>query len=122
VHHITLSANLQELKCMGRVFTTMFEFNNEQHIAMVTVGENQRKLQQYQVQLFNQEFHHLIPGGKFVFTAADHAVPASIQGQAASALFYSVRFAIEEHLRLRPTATANEEIINAVKHDSDRDS
>ena len=97
----------------------MFEFENEQHIAMVTVCEEQAGSSKYQVQLFNQEFYHLIPDGKFNYSSVDNSLPAPIKNQAAEALLFAVQAAINMHLHLRPTTA--EELINTVKHDSDRD-
>ena len=90
---------------MGRVFTTMFEFKGEQHVAVVTVCEEQPGQTDYKVRLMNKEFYHFIPEGIINFTSNDSSLPHSIQTQVAAELFLSVKTAIRDYLSQSTTVS-----------------
>jgi hypothetical protein len=105
---------------MGRVFTTMFDFKGEQHVAMVTVCEESNGQQDFQVQLFNQELFNLIPEGKLTYTSNDNLLPASLKTEAAVELFLSVKSVIHQHLCASPTVE-REKTLTGVSNDSNTD-
>lgn len=89
---------------MGRVFTTIVEFNGGQHVAMVTVSDKQGEQKNIQVQLFNKELFSLIPEGKFVYSNNDNALSPTNDNPAAIKLILLIKKAINEHLIVGPIA------------------
>ena len=89
---------------MGRIFTTLFEFKNEKHVAMVSVSEEEAGRPELNVRLLNQELYQLIPEGTIHFTSLHDSLPASVQSQLAAELFLSIKTAVWNYL-FNPAAT-----------------
>jgi len=85
---------------MGRVFTVMFEFCGERHAAVVSVYNAIAERLVFNVRLLGDELHSLVPEGKIIFSSTDSSAPASIEGTAATELFFAIRKEILRHLSL----------------------
>jgi hypothetical protein len=88
---------------MGRIFTTLFEFRNEKHVAMVSVSEEQAGHTEFSVRLLNQELYQLIPEGTIHFSSLQDSLPDSVQNRLAAELFLSIKAAVWQYL-FHPTS------------------
>jgi hypothetical protein len=104
---------------MGQVFTVMFDFRDDRHVASVTVCNVQLDKPVYYVRLFNPELHKIIPGGRFRYSSGDDSMPDSFQHPWAKELFLSIKEAISVYLEKGPIAES--EILNKEHHDQNTD-
>jgi hypothetical protein len=100
---------------MGRVFTIMFDFRDERHVAVVTVCNQQPEDPVYYVRLFNPDLQKIVPGARIRFSPTDHSVPNSLQDPKAKELFLGIKDAIFGYLKENPTV--EEATLNKVHHD-----
>lgn len=87
---------------MARLFSIQFDFQNKEHIALVSVRESERDLC-CQVRYTDKDLNNLLCGKQFVFNLLDGLKqPCELSGQLMQALFTATVDAIKKHLDGQP--------------------
>jgi len=83
---------------MARIFTTSFEFNNQQYDAIVTVIANQDQVT-FKIRLLDVDLHQFFPSGEVSYHGSDgfKSVEA-LDNTIAQSIMRKIENAIKKHL------------------------
>ena len=92
---------------MPRIFTTSFQFNHQQYLALVRVIHTNDELN-FSIKLLDTELQQLIPDGSLSYTGIDGFRQLANQANPMEqSLLHSMGKAIEQHFNQYPQAAPN---------------
>jgi hypothetical protein len=86
---------------MARIFTTRFNFNHQVYDAIVTVINQEGKLN-FNVKVLDSELHDLLPGGHVNYQGREGFRHIELDHHLSQHLLNSIALSIEDHLVSKP--------------------
>jgi hypothetical protein len=83
---------------MARIFTINFEFRGADHAAVVSTWKEEAGNELYQVSLYDDELHHLVPDGIVRFSAREESIAPAIDATRLE-LVHCLRIAVKGYLQ-----------------------
>ncbi len=88
---------------MARIFNIYFEFNNQQHNAVVSVRPTPFHTE-YILNNFNDELLSLLPGNRILSRGPEHFVFSNAAGEGSRELMDAIIRAVAEHMHTKGEA------------------